>query len=517
MTIPTVVPFDETPNWYDDAVRAYQSSRFNEAQTLVDQILARDAEHAAALHLQGLLALASGHTVVARNWVTRAIEINPEPIFYNTLYAIEFEMGEFVSAVESLRRGLALQPDFPPLHYNLAVALQHHDRLEEAKVSYSRTLELDPHNSLAHNNLGAVFRELGAVAEAEWHYRQAVALAQTNLVARNNLADILLITGRYEEAWPYFEDRWITSRLADGRRHPVRTAVPLRQWKGEGLDPGDQTEKKSAVGERLLILHEQGLGDSLQFVRYMPLALKRFSQVAYVCPPPLRRMYEQSLCPRLPGLVLLEAVPANLEGWDWYCPLLSLMLAFSTRVETVPASIPYLYADVGRAARWGARLAALPGPDLPRVGIVWAGGHSGIAVDARRSLTFAQIAPLFDVSHVRWISLQKTEDPAKCSDVGNESGLTDWMDEVTDFAETAALIENLDLVISVDTSVAHLAAAMGKPVWMLNRFAGCWRWLHGRDDSPWYPSLRLFTQSQRGNWDDVLDRVVAALRDAFSR
>jgi len=136
-------------------------------------------------------------------------------------------------------------------------------------------------------------------------------------------------------------------------------------------------------------------------------------------------------------------------------------------------------------------------------------------VDRERSLTSTQIAPLLALSHVRWISLQKTDEPAKLADPASKARLTDWTDEITDFADTAALIENLDLVISVDTSVAHLAAAMGKPVWLLNRFAGCWRWLRDRDDSPWYPTLRLFTQSQRGNWDDVLARVAAELKQRF--
>jgi hypothetical protein len=292
--------------------------------------------------------------------------------------------------------------------------------------------------------------------------------------------------------------------------------VALPRWSGERPSAAIQIRRNGLQSnEHLLVLDEQGYGDSLQFVRYLPMALERFSQVGYVCPPPLRRLYERSLRERWPDLQLFDGVPSDLSRWDCYCPLMSLPMAFGTRLATIPSALPYLHADAARAAHWRARLEALPAAHLPRVGVVWAGGHSGIAVDRRRSLVVAQIAPLLALRQVRWVSLQKTDDPAKLADAASKARLTDWTDELADFAETAALIDNLDLVISVDTSVAHLAAAMGKPVWLLNRFAGCWRWLRGRDDSPWYPGLRLFTQTQRGDWDEVLTRVAIALQQRF--
>nr|WP_257031835.1 tetratricopeptide repeat-containing glycosyltransferase family protein [Paraburkholderia bryophila] len=513
-------PSDDLSRLHDRAVTAYQAGRFDEVQTLASQILEHNAEHVGALHLRGLLALVSGHAEAAHTWLERAIQIHPEPIFYNTLYAIQLRLGDFAGAIDSLRQGLAIGPDFAALHYNLALTLQHHDCLDEAAVSYRRTLELDPDNSAAHNNLGRIYGDLGALDEAERHYRRALELAPANLIARNNLAMALLATGRYEEAWPYFEDRWISFKHADGTpaREPVQ--VPLPRWSGEDLRLGIDKPIKLMAHKNLLVLDEQGFGDSLQFVRYLPLLLERFPLVGYVCPPALRRLYEQSLCSRWSGLVLLDTVPADLTEWDCYCPLMSLPMAFHTQVDTIPAELPYLHADSKQAAIWRVRLEALPTRHLPRVGIVWAGGHSGLAVDRLRSLTFAQIAPLLALPHIHWISLQKTDDPSKraTSTVGaglNSTPLTDWTADLADFADTAALIANLDLVISVDTSVAHLAAAMDKPVWLLNRFAGCWRWLQGRDDSPWYASLRLFTQPRRGDWDDVLTRVASALQQRF--
>ena len=518
MSTSTSAQVADSSSLHDEAVQAYQAGRHDEVRELVERILAGDAEHVGALHLLGLLALGSGHAQDALHWLERAIRIRPEPILFNTLYAIRLNLGDFAGAVRCIRQGLAIQPDFAAFHYNLALTLQHLGHLEDAALGYRRTLELEPANSAAHNNLGRICADLGAIEEAEHHYRRAIELASTNLVARNNLAMALLATGRYEEAWPYFEDRWVSFKLPDGRAAPAPVEVPLPRWPGAGapvVQGGQAACASASSAQSLLVLHEQGLGDSLQFVRYLPLALAHCARVGYVCPPALRRLYEKSLCARWPGLVLLDTIPADLTGWDCYIPLMSLPMAFATQVATIPAALPYLAADAELAAAWRARLEALPAPHLPRIGVVWAGGHSGIAVDRLRSLTAAQIAPLLALSQVRWISLQKTDDPAKLPDAVAREHLIDWTAEIDDFADTAALIANLDLVISVDTSVAHLAAAMGKPVWLLNRFAGCWRWLYGRDDSPWYPGLRLFTQARRADWDDVLARVAAALTQTF--
>jgi tetratricopeptide (TPR) repeat protein len=500
---------------HDQAIAAYQAGHHTTVQTLADHILRLDSEHTGAMHLKGLLALAADQPQLAQHWLDRAIKLHPEPNLYNTLYAIQLRLGDYAAAIRSLRSGLALQPEFAALHYNLALTLQHLDCLEDAAVSYRKTLELAPRHSAAHNNLGRIFADFGILDQAEQHYRRAIELAPANLAAHNNLAMVLLVGGRYREAWPYFEYRWVSYRLADGRPAPMPVQAPLPRWSGEAPSTIHDAATTRVPAERLLILDEQGYGDSLQFVRYLPMALERFAQVGYVCPPPLRRLYEESLSSRWPGLVLLDAVPDDLSNWDRYCPLMSLPMAFDTQLATIPAPTPYLHADTVRAAAWRARLDALPDAHLPRVGVVWAGGHSGIAVDRRRSLVVAQIAPLLALQQVRWISLQTTDDPAKLADPASRQRLTDWTAEIADFADTAALIENLDLVISVDTSVAHLAAAMGRPVWLLNRFAGCWRWLRGRDDSPWYPGLRLFTQTQRDNWDEVLTRVSAALQQRF--
>lgn len=516
MTLPSPDLSDPTADLYQKAVDAYYAGRFDIASAHVDGILAHAPEHAHAMHLGGLSLLALGDAEAAQRWVARALAVAAEPNFYNTLYSIQFKLGAFNDAIESLRRGLTLAPDFAAFHYNLAWALQQLDVLDQAVISYRRALELDPDNASIHNNLGFALQELGAPDTAEFHYRRAIALVPDKPTSRHNLGRTLLAKGQYDEAWPYYEDRWVSQQDSNGRPCPVPIGVSLPRWRGEKPNPSNDPAQPYSGGESLLVLHEQGLGDSLHFVRYLPLALERFSRVGYVCPPSLRRLYEQSLCSRWPGIVLLDSVPADLGDWNWHCPMMSLPLAFQTRIDTIPAEMPYLYADTSRVTWWRARLDDSLPRAMPRVGIVWAGGHSIIDFDKRRSLTSALIAPLLSVSNVGWVSLQKTDDDAKRPDEASKAQLLDWTDELHDFAETAALIENLDLVISVDTSVAHLAAAMDKPVWLLNRFPGCWRWMNGTK-SPWYPGLRLFTQSERGNWDDVLARVVAALQEEVVR
>jgi tetratricopeptide (TPR) repeat protein len=509
-------PSDDIQTWYGAAEEARQAGDIATAQAAVEQILEQDPRRPGALYLRGLLALDSDQFEAAQSWVERAIEVLPHPDFYITLCVIQIKLGAYASALRTARQGLARKPDSIRLRFYEAGALFAQGFLDDAAVSYRELLALEPDHVQVLTNLGVVAQDLDALEEAEQHLRRAIALAPESLRARVHLCAVLLATGRYEEAWPLHEDRWANFVTADGHRAPtVRPQVPLPQWRGERPESAIRAEQIRARGARLLVIPEQGHGDSLQFVRYLPLALERFSQVGYICPPSLRRLYEESLCSRWPGLVMLDDGLSGLDHWDWYCPMMSLPMAFGTRLNSIPAAMPYLFADLARAAAWRARLAALPDPGLPRVGVVWAGGHSGMMEDKVRSLTPAQIAPLLALRDIRWSSLQIADNPAKRADAACEARLTDWMDGVTDFADTAALIENLDLVIAVDTSVAHLAAAMGKPVWLLNRFAGCWRWLRDRDNSPWYPTVRLFNQRQRGDWDEVLTRVATALQQRF--
>ncbi|RFU48733.1 tetratricopeptide repeat protein [Paraburkholderia sp. DHOC27] len=516
MTTASLPHADDIQAWYHEAQTARGKGDLAGAQAAVERIIERDSRRPGALYLRGLVAHDSNQFEAARGWFERAIEVLPHPDFYIALCAAQIKLRAYADATQTARQGLALQPDSLQLRFYEASTLFVQGVFDEAAISYRELLERDPDHVQSRTNLGIVSKALGALDEAEHHLRHAIARAPGSLSTRAHLGTVLLAAGRYEEAWPLYEDRWVNFASADGRPAPdSRPEVPLPQWKGESPESVFGAAQSNARGARLLVIPEQGHGDSLQFVRYLPLALRTFTRVGLMCPPALRRLFEDSLSARWPGLVLLDDT-CPVDDWDWYCPMMSLPLAFGTRLDTIPAAMSYLYADPARAAAWRARLDALPSRALPRVGVVWAGGHSGMMEDKMRSLTPTQIAPLLALPQIHWISLQKTDDPAKRADAASQAALTDWMDEVTDFADTAALIDNLDLVIAVDTSVAHLAAAMGKPVWLFNRFAGCWRWLRGREDSPWYPTVRLFNQQRRGDWDSVLAEVASALQQRFA-
>jgi Glycosyltransferase family 9 (heptosyltransferase) len=301
----------------------------------------------------------------------------------------------------------------------------------------------------------------------------------------------LLMAGQLEEGWKEFEWRWQTEYLI--RRGPH---FPVPSWKGE------------AIGDRAILLFaDQGLGDTLQFCRYVPQIAAGARKAILAVQPELMRLLS-----RLPGVseVIDQGGRPSVDLW---CPLMSLPYAVGSTLETIPATTPYLTADPADVVHWRERLAGLAGL---RVGLCWAGGRTRnlgkIATDRRRSMTLDRLAPLGEISGVQFISLQKGAPAAEAAQPPHGMKLHHFTEDLHDFAGTAALIDNLDLVISVDTAIAHLAGALGIPVWLLNRFDTCWRWLQNRDDSPWYPSLRQFRQPTPGDWDSVISRARGALQ-----
>jgi hypothetical protein len=269
----------------------------------------------------------------------------------------------------------------------------------------------------------------------------------------------------------------------------MRPDCHLPHWIGQPIQPGDA----------LLVFAEQGFGDTLMFCRYLLLTAGHFSRVSLVCPPSLTGLLKHSLGPTVE---VLDSVVAHHSPWQWHTSLMSLPLAFQTRVNSVPNRVPYLKAAPEKAARWGEILRQRISQKVFKVGVAWAGAP-GLAMDAKRSMALELLAPLFAMQGVRWVSLQKSHP--------SSTALLDLTTEFTDFDETAALVSHLDLVIAVDTAVVHLAGALGKPVWLLNRFETEWRWLLDRTDSPWYPTLRIFRQKQPDVWTDVIVEVQRAL------
>ncbi|SAK55392.1 TPR repeat-containing protein [Caballeronia temeraria] len=463
-------------------------------------------ERCQALLLKGTIAQTIGRYSEAKACFEEVAQAFPGPRPYAALSGALIACREFERAAVAARAGLALstEQDSPvvlELTKILGDALLFDHNYEEAAIAYRQVISLMPQHGIANHQLGYILEFQDDLDAAIEHYEQAVKFNPELVGSRSNLAFVLLAAGRFKEAWPHFEHRW-AGMLLPGRQMASPPALPIRRWKGSFSDCNDQ---------HLLVLAEQGFGDTLQFCRYLPMVLEQFAEVGFVCPKPLQKLIVHSLGTRHSNLVLLDDVPQDFWNWDQYIPLMSMPVVFETDLQTIPATMSYLSAEPYAAQSFASRLNKLESSSLPRIGIAWAGGHAGLGVDQWRSISPKHLGPLINWPHACWVSLQKPETEEKRLGPDQRAKVIDWMDEMNAFADTAALISGLDLVISVDTSVAHLAAAMGKPVWLLNRFGGCWRWLRNRDDSPWYPTMRIFTQKERGNWNEVFGRVLKEL------
>ena len=408
---------------------------------------------------------------------------------YNNLGLSLVALGGIAEGDAYYRQALALEPDHPDAVNNHGVVASLEGEFAAAARWCRRALRLRPQYPAAYNNLGNALKDLGELDESIAAYDQAIRLGN-NVDHRHNKALAVLATGRLREGWRLYEERWDSLQLRDGLR-----AFDKLRWAGEHGQGG------------VLLLHaEQGFGDTLQFCRYAPLAAARGWRVVLEVQRPLVRLMGS-----LAGVERVVASGDTLPDFDLQCPMMSLPFAFDTELETIPSFPAYLAPDPDRAERWERRLAGLG--DGLRIGLVWAGNgrRQGVdlnATDRRRSMAPEFLAPLADLRGVHLVSLQK--------DASAPFPVVDWMDECQDFADTAALIAGLDLVIGVDTAVIHLAAAIGKPVWLLNRFDSCWRWLREGEASHWYPALRLFRQPRPGAWAPVVEAVTEELRQTIA-
>ena len=400
------------------------------------------------------------------------------------------DAGRVAAAAAVLRALLRRAPHLAAAHKLLGMALLDLGDPAAAIAAMREATSRDADDAATWSNLGVALKITGAFPAAFAAHDRAVALAPGDPQIRLNRAVAHLRAGDFAAAWPDYGYRL---RLATRPALPLATLLPAL------------ATLPDLRGRTVLAWHEEGFGDTLQFARYLPLLAERGARVVAYVPPELARLFAT-----LAGIAEVRTPPAPLPPHDWHCPFFSLPRAFATEVTSIPARIPYLAADPAAVAAWAARLPA----DGLRVGVAWAGQARpwlpGFAtLDASRSLPLATLAPLGTVPGVRLVSLQKG--PA-ARDIAT-AGITmaDPMDDVADFADTAAIIANLDLVVSVDTSVVHLAGALGRPVVLLDRYDNCWRWLAGREDSPWYPTLRIVRQERMGDWAPVVARVAAAL------
>jgi Flp pilus assembly protein TadD len=492
------------------AVLLAATGRPEEAETCHRRVLELDPDNAITQTNLGVLLAARKRPDEAERLFRRALEIAPGLASAHSNLGLLLEQTLRPDEAEAhQRRALALAPGSAEIHTNLGNLLASRDRFEEAESLLRRAIALDPDGAAGHNNLGVLLADLGRDDEAETYFRQALALRPDYPLARLDLSCLLLAQGRFEEGWRLHEARHDPS-LPDNGIPPPR--LPLPMWQGEAL-----------TGRRLLVWPEQGLGDQIQFCRCVPL-LKALgaSFITLVCQRPLLALFET-----LPGADAVLAAdvvdnafeidPTTLASHDFWTFPLSVPGRLGTARSTLPeVDLPYLAAPQAQAAAWQARLPAVAG--TLQVGLVWRGNpkHHN---DADRSMPGLEtLAPLWSVPGVRFVSLQFGSAGRVAHQASAAQPLVHVGDRLADFADTAGALAALDLLVCVDTSIAHLAGAMGRPCWvLLPQHRTDWRWLRDREDSPWYPSgMRLFRQAERGAWGPVVERVRDALA-AFAR
>jgi hypothetical protein len=441
-------------------------------------------------HRQALDLFASGNIDEALSLLRKVVTADPgNAHLWCDLGTVLQAQNEIPEALLCFSKAISRNPNEPVYRFNRGNALVALENWEAAERDYQTAIKQKPDYADAWYNLGNCLRELCRWEEAVAAYGEAIKLRPDFAEARWNNSLLLLLLGDYANGWKEYECGF--SRI--DARGPKRD-FPVPQWSGEALE-----------GRTILLHAEQGFGDTLQFCRYIPLVKERGGRVILEAPRPLIRLLKS-----LAGVDQLVASGEPLPEFDFQCPLMSLALAFGTRIETIPAALPYLAADPADIALWRKRLGEKPGL---KVGLIWAGNPrsdqpQAHRIDARRSMNFSNFRPLLEIEGIRFISLQIGERGKEA--VG---AIEDYTGEITDFADSAGLMANLDLVIGVDTAAIHLAGALGRAVWGLSRFDGCWRWGLEGAESPWYPNvMRLFRQTSPGDWQSVINEVASSLR-----
>lgn len=522
--------------------------RLDGAEASLRKVLSLQPDHAETYNNLGLILNETDQLIEAESCFLVALELTPDSAeLCNNYGVLKFKSHLLEEAIQWFRKAIELQPDYAQACNNLGLALKDSLQLEEACRWFRRALELRPNYGEVHNNLGLVLKDLQQMEDAELHFRKAIGLRREHEGAYNNLFLLLKDAGRteeaeaclrrgievrpdhalfyyhlgnfmqdlgrleeaiqahkqalslqpdyqeaayslgliyfsqgqYEKAWEKYELRW---PLFDNFRPPV----PL--WQGEDL-----------TGKKILLFREQGYGDIIQFSRYAPLVAAVAKETTLWVDTPLERLMENSFSMRVEGG---NRVPEG--NYDVACALMSLPYWLHTTEETIPAQTPYLFAPQELVVIWGGKVAQKAAGKKLRVGVVWAGNpkHKN---DANRSLAVENFQKLFELQDIAWVSLQEG---ARAKELQKAAySVWDVSAELIDFAETAAVIANLDLVIAADTAVAHLAGAMGKETWVLIPYIAEWRWQLKREDTPWYPTMRLFRQQKPGDWSEVLGRV----------
>jgi tetratricopeptide (TPR) repeat protein len=470
---------------FQHALHNHQNGVLPHADALYRQVIQADPDHAQAHHLLGILAHQQGNLDDAAALIGRATTLQPATaVFHAHLGMVHMDQKNFAAAAACFRAAVRLQPNDAAIRNSLGIALFQAGSIDESAESFRRAIRIDPTVADAHSNLGNVLKEQGQLTEALACYEEELRIHPDYHQARWNRSLVHLLNGDYEKGWPDFEFR-------STRPDTVQRSFPMPRWDGAPL--ADKT---------ILVHAEYGLGDTLQFLRFLPEVQDRGGRVVFECPTALLGLLEGA-----PGIDQLLPAGQEPPKCTVHIPLMSLAGILGVRLTSLPGKSPSLVVAESRSRRWREELEVLAGF---KIGVVWQGNPTQ-EEDRFRSVPLRQFAPLANVAGIRLVSLQVgpgreqlSAAPFPIADLGARFDPASLID-------LAATLPCLDLVVTVCTSVAHLAGAMGVPVWVALRHMPYWVWLLERSDSPWYPSAKLFRQTERGNWDGVFERMAQAI------
>ncbi|MCG2721482.1 MAG: tetratricopeptide repeat protein [Thermodesulfovibrionales bacterium] len=451
------------------------------------EIVPHQIDHSNEFYKKGVELHNSAKIDEAISYYQKAIDQNPNfaSAYYNLGVAFQ-EKDLLDRAILYYEIAIGKNQKFIDAHYNLGVAFKEKGQFDEALICFQRVLQLEPNHIGAHYNIGNVLVAKGHFKEAMQFYKKSIEIDPENADAHWNIALLNLMSANFEEGWKGYEWRW--------KLKGVRTEHNLPQplWDGKDLN-----------GQTILLYTEQGFGDTLQFIRYVPMVKQLGGRVIVKC--------QKELASLLKNIEEIERVITNGEGfseWNVQYPLLSLPLLFNTTLQNIPSVVPYISADPKLIKKWGDKITS--NESRMKIGLVWS-GDPRLKNDRSRSFTLGLLSSLAYFNDITYYSLQKGEASEQSKTASKDMQIVDYTEEINDFADTAAFIQNLDLVISADTAVAHLAGALGKQVWTLLPSVPDWRWMLNREDSPWYPTMRLFRQPAPGDWESVIQLVIKAL------
>ncbi len=471
---------------FEQALALHQSGQLAQALPLYLRVIALQPKHFDALNLAGAISLQLGEAHQAVDLLTRALKIERNHAgAHNNRGSAYQRLGETDLAMLNFNKAIALDPKSEKAYNNRGNLLIRLNRLDEALRDFDQALAIKPDYFSPHNNRGTALADLTRYSEARASFERAIELDPQSVDAHWNLGMCCLRLGDFETGWR--ESEW---RLQRPGQVGLQASYPAPMWTGQ----------ESLAGKTILLCHEQGLGDTIQFCRYAQLVRELGARVLLLVQPGLMTLLRD-----LPGVELYVQAD-QLPAYDFYCPLLSLPLLFKTDLNHIPLPPDVIHPQAAQVAQWAARLGE---KRKPRVGLVWSGNAAHVD-DFKRSIPLKDIAPGLS-DDIQWVSLHKEVREADLATLKATPQIVHFGDEQQDFTDAAALCELMDVVVSVDTSLAHLAATMGKPTWILLARNADWRWLLDRRDNPWYPSATLYRQQQLGDWAGVWQAVQADL------